>query len=71
MGYRPVNKAAREGAQTGAAAYQLVKRAPPAARASMFGVWRSDAPHAAEIVASQIVGQEEDYVGLADGLGVE
>src|SRR3954466_11112312 len=43
-GCRPGNSDAREGAHTGAAAYQLVKRVPPAARASMFGVFRSVPP---------------------------
>src|SRR5262245_39876176 len=43
-GCRAVRRPARDGAQTGAAAYQLVKRAPVAARASMFGVLRSVAP---------------------------
>ena len=42
----PSAATARDGAQTGAAAYQLVKRTPPAASASMFGVFRSVAPHA-------------------------
>src|SRR4051812_14146802 len=37
-GCRPVSSAAREGAHTGAAAYQLVKRTPPVARASICGV---------------------------------
>src|ERR1700676_3691733 len=46
MGYRPVSKAAREGAQTGAAAYQLVKREPEAASKSILDVFRSVAPHA-------------------------
>jgi hypothetical protein len=41
-----VRRDALEGAQTGAAAYQFVKRAPEAASASMFGVFRSVAPHA-------------------------
>src|SRR5690242_5627979 len=44
MGYRPVSSAAREGAHTGAAAYQLVNRAPDVARPSMLGVFRSAAP---------------------------
>src|SRR5260370_1155375 len=46
IGYRPVRSAAREGAQTRAAAYQLVNRAPEVASASMWGVFRSVAPHA-------------------------
>src|SRR5690349_1285941 len=46
MGYRPVSSEAREGAHTGAAAYQFVKRAPEAASASMLGVLRSAAPQA-------------------------
>src|SRR5438309_929361 len=46
IGYRPVNTADRDGAQTGAAAYQFVKRAPDWASASILGVFRSVAPHA-------------------------
>ena len=44
MGKRPVMIAERAGAQTGAFEYQLTKRAPEAASASMFGVFRSVAP---------------------------
>src|SRR3954452_6185272 len=43
-GYRPVNNAAREGAQTGAAAYQFVNREPLCASWSIFGVFKSFAP---------------------------
>src|SRR5712692_2908891 len=44
IGCRPVSSAARDGAHTGAAAYQLVNRVPPAASASMWGVFKSGAP---------------------------
>src|ERR1700675_3088871 len=44
MGKRPVMMAERAGAQTGALEYQLTKRAPDAASASMWGVFRSVAP---------------------------
>src|SRR6266700_7065988 len=43
-GTRPVMMLERAGAQTGALEYQLTKRAPDAARASMCGVFRSVAP---------------------------
>src|SRR5579884_3994185 len=44
IGYRPVSSDARDGAHTGAAAYQFVNRAPETASASMCGVRRSSAP---------------------------
>src|SRR5689334_1674790 len=44
IGYLPVMSAAREGAQTGACAYQLLNRAPDELSASMCGVFKSAAP---------------------------
>src|SRR5262249_2998012 len=44
IGQRPVMMADRAGAQTGALEYQLTKRAPDAAKASIWRVLRSVAP---------------------------
>ncbi len=44
IGNRPVINAARAGAQTGALEYQFRHFVPPAARRSMCGVSRSEAP---------------------------
>ena len=59
IGYQPVSSAAREGAHTGAAAYQLVNRAPTAANVGRLQI--RGAPRA-DIVTSEIFREEDDEI---------
>ena len=68
-GYRPVMSDPRDGAHTGALAYQLVKRAPEAARASRWGDLKILRALVAEVGETVIVRKEDDEVGPAGGGG--
>src|SRR5258708_7439565 len=70
IGYRPVSSAAREGAQTGAAAYQFVKRVPEAASPSILGVLRSVAPQTPISWQPRSSARKMMKFGLRDGLRV-
>ena len=61
-GWQPVSRPARVGVQTGAAAYQSVKRMPSAAMRSIRGVLICARAVAAEVGVALVVGQDDDDV---------